>query len=86
MTKREGYKSPREWQQLTLDEVLSGEYYTLQESDRLIKGNPIDAPLTFASITAVDVFFGAPQSHAVMSVDEKKLPGGKTFSFEVGCR
>lgn len=86
LTKREGYRSPQEWQNLTLDDALSGKYYTLQESDRFIKGNPIDAPLTFTSTTAVDQFFGTAHSHAVMSVDEKKLPGGEIHHFEVGCR
>lgn len=86
LTKRDGYKSPQEWQQLTLDEVLSGKYFTLQESDRLIKGNPLDAPLTFTSTTAVDVFFGTAFSHAVMSIDEKKLPGGATHHFHIGCK
>lgn len=86
LTKRKGYKSPQEWQQLTLDEVLSGKFYTIQESDRMIKGNPIDAPLTFTSTVAVDQFFGAQHSHAIMSVDEKKLPGGAVHHWEVGCK
>lgn len=86
ITQRKGYKAPQEWQQLTIDEVLSGTYYTIQESDRMIKGNPSDAPITFTSTTAVDQFFGTNFSHAVMSVDEKKLPGSAVHHYEIGCR
>lgn len=85
-TRRDGFMEPRDWQQLTIEEALSGKYYTLQENDRMIKGNPLDAPLTFTSTVQVDQFFGAAHSHTVMSVDEKKLPGGETFSFEIGCK
>lgn len=86
LTKREGYKTPQEWANLTLEEVLSQQYYTLKENDRMIHGTPLDAPNTFTSTTAVDQFFGTQYAHAVMSVDEKYLPGGKTHHFKVGCK
>lgn len=86
LTERKGYLEPQDWQRLTIEEALSGNYYTLQNDDRMIKGNPIDAPLTFESTQRVDQHFTSALSHVVMSVDTKRLPGGEIHHHEIGCR
>lgn len=86
LTEREGYKTPQEWDLLTINDVLSQQYYTLKESDRMIHGDLPDAPNTFASTTAVDQFFGTQIAHMVMSVDPHRLPNRKIHHFTVGCK
>lgn len=86
LTERAGYVYPKDWQLLTSEEVMMGKYYTIQKSDRMIRGNPLDAPLTFTSLQDVDRFFTPSLSHVIMSVDTKRLPGGQIHHFEIGCR
>lgn len=86
MTKRDGYVTPLEWRYLTTDEALSGNFYTLKESDRMIRGDHPNAPATFGSVAEVDAYFTPFLSHTIMSVDQPVTPGGVHTHFEIGCK
>lgn len=86
VSERKGYLEPHEWQQLTLDEALSGNYYTIQENDRMIQENPPDAPETFTSTMEVDQHFTTDLARTIMSVGTMRLPGGTIHHHEIRCR
>ena len=86
LTIRDGYKTPQEWSNLTDSEALSGRFYTLRNNDLVIKGNQPNAPATFTTSVEVGKYFGTENAHAITSVNEAKLPGGRTHHFRVLMR
>ena len=86
ITLRDGYKTPQEWQALTTAEVLSGDYYTLQDGDRMIQGEYPDAPDTFQSTQAVDQHFKTASRPIMSGTDPMRLPGGKIHHWNIGLK
>jgi len=65
---KEGYTSPSEWKQLEIEDVQSGQYFTIAKGDVLIFGTP-NAPDEFTSTVEIDKYFGADYTHLIMSVE-----------------